>query len=257
MFKIKEAAASIIFVCLSLRCAGAETITLKSGKVFDAEIIEKAKDYIKVKYNGLEIYYENKYIQSIENPQPVEPATAAQKETLVSESEPALKKGMELAAAGNLVEARQEFEKQFNDLKGALSILDAVEKGSLSRELAAYLFQGSLHILNKEYELAKAPLEKAWEMDPKDPDVNYNLGFVYFSLREYDKSIAYLIVTLKFQPDDVSAYELIAKDYCNIGEYQKARENLLIARELSKKNGDENELAQINELIRIVETITP
>ncbi len=246
-----------MFIVLLFGSAAAETITLKSGKVFNGEIIERAKDYVKVRYNGLEIYYENKYIQSIDNQNPVEPAAAAQKETPAQEAALSFKAGMELAAAGNLTEAREEFEKQLNDLKGALSILDAVEKGSLNKELAIYLFQGSLHMLDKEYEQAKASFEKAWEMDPKDPDVNYNLGFACFSLGEYDKSIAYLFVALKFQPDDTSAYELIAKDYCSVGEYQKAKENLLVARELFKKNGEESGLAHINELIRIVETIVP
>jgi len=87
--------------------------------------------------------------------------------------------------------------------------------------------------------------------------VNFNLGFVYFSLGEYDKSIAYLSVVLKFQPEDTAAYELIAKDYCNIGEYQKAKDNLSLAGELLKKNGDEKGASRIDELLRIVSEITP
>jgi tetratricopeptide (TPR) repeat protein len=252
----KKSAFFIIFILLSLSSAEAEVITLKSGKVFNGEIVEKTKDYIRVKYNGLEIYYENKYIKSIENPQPDDSAASIQKEK-VEEALPSSNKGIELAAAGNFTEARQEFEKQLSDIKGGLSILDAVENGSISKEYAAYLFQGSLHIIKREYNLAIASLEKAWEINPKDPDVNFNLGFAYYSLREYEKSVAYLFVVLKFQPDDTEAYELIAKAYYSLGEYQKAKDNLVIAKTLLTKNDDKNGAAHIDELLQAVSAVTP
>ena len=83
--------------------------------------------------------------------------------------------------------------------------------------------------------MALTSLEKAWEINPKDPDVNFYLGFAYYSLKEYEKSIVYLFAVLKLQPDDTGAYELIAKAYCNVGEFQKAKESLLIAKEILKR----------------------
>ncbi|MDD5130746.1 MAG: tetratricopeptide repeat protein [Candidatus Omnitrophica bacterium] len=258
MLNIKKTVLSIVFIQVLLCYAQAQVITLKSGKVFNGEIIERAKDYIKVKYSELEVYYENKYIKSIEEEPVHEPVAATQVQKPAGGDDlPSLKKAIELAAAGNFSEARQMLEKQLDDIKGALSILDAVEGGSLSRQFAVYLFEGSLHIINEEYRLAATSLEKAWEISPQDADVNFNLGFVYFSLGEYDKSIAYLSVVLKFQPEDTAAYELIAKDYCNIGEYQKAKDNLSLAGELLKKNGDEKGASRIDELLRIVSEITP
>jgi tetratricopeptide (TPR) repeat protein len=257
MFKIRITVLSIISVLLFLCSAKAEIITLKSGKVFNGEIVEKTKDYIRVKYNGLAIYYENKYIKSIENLQPDVPVVSAQPEKAAEGASSSSNKAIELAAAGNFSQARQEFEKQLNDIKGGLSIIDAVEKGSISKEYATYLFQGSLHIMNEEYNLAITSLEKAWEINPKDPDVNYYLGFAYYSLKEYEKSIAYLFVTLKLQPDDTEAYELMAKVYYSLGEYQKAKENLLIAKELFMKNGDTKGAASIEELLQTVAAVTP
>jgi len=239
-----------MFILSFVHSAAGETITLKSGKVFNGEIIEKTKDYIRVKYNGLEIYYENKYIKSIEDLK-----TDAPK--VVPEAASPFNKGIELAAQGNFIQARQEFQKQLNDIKDGLSILDAVENGSISKEYAAYLFQGALHIVREEYQLAIKILEKAWEINPKDPDVNFNLGFAYYSLKEYEKSIAYLFVALKFQPVDTQAYELIARDYYSLGEYQKAKENLLIARKLLSKNEDGSGVAHIDELLQTVAIVTP
>jgi len=247
----------VVFNLVFFRPVQAQIITLKSGKVFNGEIIEKAPEYIKVKYNGLEIYYENKYVKSIEDESLSVAAAAASKEVSVQELAPLSRPGIALAAAGEFSAARQEFDKQISDLKGALNILDAVEQGELSKEFAIYLFQGSLHIMNKEYDLAKTSLEKAWEIKPVDPDVNFNLGFVAFSLGEYEKSLVYLYAALKAQPNDPWAYELIAKDYCNLGEFQKARQQLLTAKDLSEKNGDQAMARHLAELLRIVETVTP
>jgi len=257
MLKAKSILLPIIFNLLFFCSVQAEVITLKSGKVIDGEIVERTKDYIRVKYNGLKIYYENKYIKSIDNQQPDVTAAVRQKEKIAEEGPASFKSGIEFAAAGNFNAARQEFEKQLNDIKGGLNILDALEKGSISKDYAIYLFQGSLHLINEEYNLAIVSLEKAWEINPKDPDVNYNLGSAYFSLGEYNKSIVYLYATLKLLPDDIEAYELIAKDYYNIGDNQKAKDNLLAAKELFKKNGDENGVAHISELLHSVTAITP
>ena len=252
MLKIKGIVSATIFIMLFFCPAWADVITLKSGKAIEGEIVERAKDYIKVKYGGNEIYYENKYINSIESGSTDAPGAITQKEKVAEGTIPSFKKGVELASAGKFDEARQEFEKQLNNIKGGLGILDAVDKGSISKEFATYLFQGSLYIINKEYNLAVAPLEKAWEANPKDPDVNYNLGFVYYALGEYKKSVLYLYATLKLQPDDTDAYELLAKSYYNIGEYQKAKESLLVAKELFKKNNDEYAIARMNSLLEMI-----
>lgn len=256
MPRVKITVLSIIVILFFLCSAEAALITLKSGKVIDGEIIERARDYIKVKYNEFEVYYENKYIKSIEN-QPADAVVGVRQKENAPQEEASFKKGLELASAGNLDEASQEFKKQLNDIKSGLSILDAVEKGSISREFAIYVFQGSLHIVNQEYNLAVTSFEKAWEINPKDPDVNFNLGFACYSLGEYEKSIIYLYAALKLQPDDIGAYELIAKAYCNVGEFQKAKENLVIAKELSEKNGDEKNVVHIDELLRVVAAVTP
>lgn len=80
LLKVKLSVLFAVLILSFFHSAEAEVITLKSGKVIDGEIIEKTKDYIKVKYNGQEIYYENKYIKSIEAASPDVSAATAQKE---------------------------------------------------------------------------------------------------------------------------------------------------------------------------------
>lgn len=258
MKKIKSIILAGIFIPLFICPARAEVITLKSGKVIEGEIIEKTKDYIKVKYNGREVYYENKYIKSIEAGQSGASSVITQKEEVpkdarigqsdapVEDTTFSFKKCLELAAAGNFSEARQEFERQLNDIKGGLGILDAVENNLITKEHATYLFQGSLEMINKNYKSATTSLEKAWEINPKDINVNYNLAFAYYTLKEYRKSAVYLYTVLKLQPDDVEAYELMAKVYYNLGEYQKSKEALLAARKLLERENNSAGVAEID-----------
>ena len=48
----------------------------------------------------------------------------------------------------------------------------------------------------------------------------------------------------------------MAKAYYNIGEYQKAREDLLIARELFKKSNDEHGVARVNSFLEMIPSQT-
>ncbi|MDD3274523.1 MAG: tetratricopeptide repeat protein [Candidatus Omnitrophica bacterium] len=256
MLKIQNAVFFILFILVFPFCAEAELITLKSGKVLEGKVVEKTADYIKVKYNGLDVYYENKYVKSVTADKTQEPEEAGS-EGKPHEEEFLPGDGMDLGAKGDFSGARGKFEKQLGDIRIGLSILDAVDKGSMGREEAVYLFQGLSAMMRKEYRQALVPLEKAWEIDPKDPDLNYNLAFAHFSLGEYEKSVAYLSVIIKYNPLDAEAYELIAKDYCNLGDYSKAKDSLAEARDLLKKNGNTEDLAKIEELLGIVTEAAP
>jgi tetratricopeptide (TPR) repeat protein len=254
VFKIRHIVATPLLLLLFLPLASAETIILKSGKVIEGEIIERNKDYIKVRYGGSEIYYENKYVKNIEPPQPSVSQMDDKKDRETTTA--SLNKGLELASAGRFDEAKLEFEKLRSDSEGALGIIKSAEGGSITKEFAISLFQGSLYMMDGDYNSARISLEKAWEINPKDPDVNYNLGFVYYALEEYQKASVYLFAALKLCPDDIEAYKLIAKAYYHIGERQKAKDSLLIARELLRKNGNESETERFAELLQTLETET-
>ncbi|MDD3345595.1 MAG: PKD domain-containing protein [Candidatus Omnitrophica bacterium] len=52
-----------------LACRGllfADTLFLKSGKVFDCRIVEKTGDYVKIEYSGRPLYFEWKYVRKID-----------------------------------------------------------------------------------------------------------------------------------------------------------------------------------------------
>jgi PKD repeat protein len=53
----------LLAICCNLLFA--DTLILKSGKVIECRILEKGQDYIKVEYAGQPLYYENRYIQQV------------------------------------------------------------------------------------------------------------------------------------------------------------------------------------------------
>ena len=236
----------IILIMFFARGALAETVTLKSGKVIEGEILEKNKDYIKISTGGKDIYYENKYIKSFGEVKP--DVTPAESDNSAKTSD-SLKTGLELASAGRFDEAEEQFKKDLNNINGSLSVLKELKKGAITKEFAAYLFQGSLYSMEEKYAEAAASLEKAWEINPKDPDINFNLGVCYFLLNDYQKAIVYLFTTLKLEPEDLQAYELLAKAYYNTGKYQEAKESLLTVKALYQKNGDQDSVTRINNIL--------
>ena len=62
----------------------------------------------------------------------------------------------------------------------------------------------------KEYSLAKKYALKAYAMTPGDPNVLDTLGFVYFKLGDYNKSLPYIKTSYEFNHDPDSAKHLIA-----------------------------------------------
>lgn len=64
--KMKNPFLTLLFI---LACRGllfADTLFLKSGKVFDCRIVEKTSDYVKIEYSGRPLYFEWKYVRKID-----------------------------------------------------------------------------------------------------------------------------------------------------------------------------------------------
>ena len=257
MFRIASVILTLLF---SFNFALAETVILNSGKKISGKIIERNKEYIKIQSDGNEAYYENKYIKSIEDDNQEAPSLGAQNTETASSY---LEKGLKLGSEEKFEEAEEEFKKAHAldssnpNINGAMGILEDLKKEAVTKEYAAYLFQGSLYLMNGDYQNAIIPLEKAWEINPNDPSVNYNLGIANFSIKDYKKASIYFLVVLKSHPDDAEVYALLGKSYYFMGQYQQAKENLLIARLLLQKKGDLDSLVEINNILQSIPSGNP
>lgn len=244
---MKKIAWIVVFSLFACGSARADTVVLKSGKEIQGRIIEKAADYIKIRYNDSDVYFETKYISAIKKDEEA-PAVAEKTQNAVTDS--ALERGLDLAVEGKFDEAEGEFNKELADVNSELAILAGVKKGTLTSECAVYLFEGSRYILKGNYQQAAASLEKAWAINPKDPDINYNLGAIYFALMDFQKAIAYLFASLKLEPQDPEAYLLLAQAYYNTAKYQDARESLLTAKKIFQKNSDRDGIIKAERLLQ-------
>jgi|GEM_PF-5884473 len=230
-----------LFGYISFACA--ETVILKSGNRIQGKILEDTPEYVKINYSGKEIYFEHKYIRSIERDAPTQDY---------------FKQGMILASAGNLEEADNVFaqgaRENSNDaeINGALSILNDVKKGSLTREYAINLFQGSRYLMEDNYRDAVKSLERAWEVNPQDSDVNFNLGLAHYFLKDYDLAIVYLTAVKKIRPNDAHAFDLLGRAYYIIGKYKDARENLMTAQELFSSQKEEPNASEVAEFMKAI-----
>ena len=252
MFRIAFVILTLLF---SSNFALAETVILNSGKKISGKIIERNKEYIKIQSNGNESYYENKYIKSIEDDNQEAPSLGTQNTETASSY---LEKGLKLGSEGKFEEAQEEFSKgavldnSNLSIKEAIGTLEDFKKGIVTKEYTSYLFQGAFYLTNSDYQKAIIYLEKAWEINPNDPSVNYNLGISNYSIKDYKKAVIYFLVVLKSNPNDAEVYVLLGKCYYFLNQYQQAKENLLIAKLLFQKRGDLDSLVEINDILQSI-----
>lgn len=280
MFKDKLISPLFIFIFFSAANVFAETVTLKSGKTIEGNILEKTDQYIKIEFNGTPIYYELKYIKNIDKEEaPLAPDKDANfylKESLkygsharFKEAEEETKKGLRINPADhNLLEVSK--------------MLDELNSGAAKEEYVLYLFQGSDYLMNAQYQSAMAIFKKAQEFNPDNADLNYYLGicgyyleqypeavnnlkkalekkndpelYYYlglsnYSLGQYSEAITYLDKLLEINPNDADAYGVRGVSRYSSGEDEKAMEDLKKARQLFQSQGNYLKAKEIEDFL--------
>ena len=178
---------------LSFQKAFSDTLSLKSGKVIEGKIVEEDKDYVKIEANGVPLYFERKYIDSIKKDEAAEPQESSDKEITLKEGDNLLEAGFSLAYEGKIDEAEKKIKEALKDdpgnanILGALDVLADYRANKISREYLANLFKGSSYLIEGDSSKAIPYFEKALKEDPLSLDVLYNLGSAYFSKGEYEK----------------------------------------------------------------------
>ena len=228
-----------LFIVFLLNVSFADTVILKSGKIIEGRITEKTNEYIKIDTVGMSLYYERKYISSIDEKSNSSPM----KEDIKEEGAAAyLKRGLEAAKNAEFTKARYEFKEGLKispsdeNISGALAIIEDLDSGVITEEYAVNVFKGSYYLLNEQYQDAIVYLEKALQSNIDSPDLCYNLAAAYLALKDLPRAIKYLDKLVKLSPDDAYAYELLGNAHYMAGDTQKAKEYLAIARELFRKS---------------------
>ena len=88
---------------------------------------------------------------------------------------------------------------------------------------SAYLFAGMILAKRGENLAAVEAYEKASAINPKDPEVLFNLGIAYFNVGRYNDSINSYAKSLKIDPNNGEAYFGMGAAYFNKREYSTAK----------------------------------
>jgi tetratricopeptide (TPR) repeat protein len=90
----------------------------------------------------------------------------------------------------------------------ALEDLALVPPGSAEEARALY-YQGSTHMMLKDFEAAATVLDQALALNPGNPGTLYALGVVWFKLGEISLSKGYFAAVLEINPNDEQAKGLM------------------------------------------------
>ena len=218
----------ILFVFLSLifpSAIFAESVTLKSGRKIEGKILERAPGYIKIEINGSPVYYEPKYIKSIENDNT--PVIPPQEEAPLRDTTFYLKEGFRYASAARFQEAESAFKKGLaikpadHNLKEALKMTEDLKAGLINEEYALHLFKGSDCLINARYEQAVPEFKEALRLNPDNADLYYYIGLCHYSLEQYPEAISYLKKAQERKQDEEIYYYLGVSNY-SLGRYPEA-----------------------------------
>ena len=120
---------------------------------------------------------------------------------LQPDREPVSYSADELLADGIGHFERKEYEM-------ALEVLQQVPDGQAETARARY-YQGSSHIMLKDYAAAAASLESALALDQKNTGVLYALGVAYYKLGSLSVAKGYFGAVLEINPNDEQAKGLL------------------------------------------------
>lgn len=203
----------------------AESVTLKSGRKIEGKILERAPGYIKIEINGSPVYYEPKYIKSIENDST--PIIPPQEEPPLRDATFYLKEGFRYASAARFQEAESAFKKGLaiksadHNLKEALKMTEDLKAGLINEEYALHLFKGSDCLINARYEQAVPEFKEALRLTPDNADLYYYIGLCHYSLEQYPEAISYLKKAEERKQDEEIYYYLGVSNY-SLGRYPEA-----------------------------------
>lgn len=96
---------------------------------------------------------------------------------------------------------RKEYEEALKDLQN-------VPAGSAQEGKARY-YQGSAHLMLKDYESAADYLQQALVLDTQNAGTLYALGVIYFKLGNTNLAKSYFASVLEINPDDEQAKGLM------------------------------------------------
>lgn len=241
----------LTILALSFSDALAAKIILKSGKEIECRIIEKTSDYVKVDFNGAQLYYQLKYIKSINEEESIAKDAVAP----VNDTRKAAGGGksfflaaLSLAAEGKFSESADKFREGLKldpedyNLQEGLTMAEDAAAGRVPADYAALVFRGTKNMAEKKYAEALEVFKEAVKLSPQDANLYYYLGVSAYFTGDAKQAVDHLQKAAELNPSDPEIYYNLGVNQFSLGEYKSAVESLQKAVALSPEDGEINSL---------------
>lgn len=180
---------------------------------------------------GIQLYKERSFDKAVETLRPVVKAMPNNAEAhyylgasllemdKIQEAEPELKKAQELAGfkqdigaippADELKVSMARLQLKQNKLEPARALLDEAEKIN-PKNADVFVYRGAIRIAAKDYANATKALDQAMMLDEQNPYAHYYAGIAHANQKRPDKMIAHFQTFLKLAPNAPEAEKVKA-----------------------------------------------
>ncbi|MEW5693471.1 MAG: tetratricopeptide repeat protein [Candidatus Hydrogenedentota bacterium] len=112
-------------------------------------------------------------------------------------------------------------EKRYDKAEELLK--DIIDKDPVSLEAReSNLYLGFIYQKKGDLLLSLDHLRRAWKLDNEDPVLNYNLGMILYTIKEYKEALPYFENAVSKEQDNYMYKRSFAKCYYNLKDYDKS-----------------------------------
>ena len=124
-----------------------------------------------------------------------------------------------LLMVGDIYFQDQDWEKAYASYA---PLMDQMSGRAPSEQFEISLRYGVGAMQTERFTEAKKGFLTARNIDPNHFEVNYNLGYIYYTQKEYEKAVPFLRKALVTQPDNVTALKYLGYTLQSLRKYQEA-----------------------------------
>ena len=140
-----------------------------------------------------------------------------------------------LLMAGDIYFQDQDWEKAYASYA---PLLDQMSGRIPSEQFEISLRYGISAMKTDRFAEAKKGLLLAKNINPNHFEINYNLGYIYYTQKEYEKAVPFLRKALLTQPDNVMALKYLGYTLQSLRKYQEALPSLKKVLDVQPDNKD-------------------
>ena len=125
-----------------------------------------------------------------------------------------------LSSIGDLYYEEQNWEKALGAYSSLMNLIPT-HPGAIN-EFECFLRHGICAIKLKRFDTAFKSLLSARKYNASNPELNYNLGYLFFLQKEYDKAVSLLRIALSANPDNIQARRCLGLVLQKMNHYREA-----------------------------------